>query len=109
MSAPESSNNGHGISVNSMLAEEPPAQVKREESPPAKKLKTEDATPKHKEGPIHEIVGGSSVRQYLNKHLTQHLLEGLKQVSKEKSDDPLKSLGNFLIQRSDELKKEETQ
>ncbi|QWU87529.1 hypothetical protein CA3LBN_001794 [Candidozyma haemuli] len=87
----------------------PRRHMKREESPPAKKLKTESSVPKHKDAPVHEIVGGSSVRQYLNKHLTQHLLEGLKKVSKEKPEDPLASLGQFLIQRSDELKKAENE
>lgn len=55
--------------------------------------------------PVHEMVGGSSVRQYLNKNLTQHLLEGLREVCKNKSDDPLRELGQFLISKSDELKK----
>mmetsp|Transcript_8110 Transcript_8110/g.8047 ORF Transcript_8110/g.8047 Transcript_8110/m.8047 type:complete len:138 (-) Transcript_8110:91-504(-) len=53
--------------------------------------------------PVHEVVGGSSVRQYLNKHLTQHLLEGLREVSKNKPEDPLKYLGEFLIQRSSQI------
>lgn len=54
--------------------------------------------------PVHEVVGGSSVRQYLNKHLTKHLLEGLNEVSARKPEDPLKELGEFLIRRSEELK-----
>lgn len=53
--------------------------------------------------PVHEVVGGSSVRQYLNKHLTQHVLEGLRDVSKDKPEDPLKYLGEFLIQRSNQI------
>ncbi|KAK6463713.1 hypothetical protein DFJ63DRAFT_127058 [Scheffersomyces coipomensis] len=54
--------------------------------------------------PIHEIVGGSSVRQYLNKHLTAHLLEGLRQIGADKPEDPLRVLGEYLIAKSDELK-----
>lgn len=54
--------------------------------------------------PMHEIVGGSSVRRYLNKHLTQHLLDGLKEVGRVKPEDPLKYLGEFLITRSNEGK-----
>ncbi|CAH6722754.1 hypothetical protein CLIB1444_11S00386 [[Candida] jaroonii] len=50
--------------------------------------------------PVHEAVGGSSVRKYLNKTLTVHLLEGLKEVGKRKPEDPLKWLGEFLIERS---------
>lgn len=57
--------------------------------------------------PVHEMVGGSSVRQYLNRTLTQHLLEGLREVSKNKPEDPLRELGQFLITRSEELKKNE--
>ena len=58
--------------------------------------------------PVHEVVGGSSVRQYLNKYLTQHLLEGLRDVSKNKPEDPLKYLGEFLIQRSNQIVNGET-
>lgn len=56
--------------------------------------------------PMHEIVGGSSVRRYLNQHLTKTLLEGLKEVAQIKPEDPLKYLGEFLISKSNESKKE---
>ncbi|KAI5957735.1 SDC1 [Candida theae] len=52
--------------------------------------------------PLQEIVGGSSIRRYLNQHLTQHLLDGLKEVGQVKPEDPLKYLGEFLIGRSNE-------
>lgn len=52
------------------------------------------------------MVGGSSVRQYLNKHLTKHLLEGLKLTARNKPEDPLRELGEFLIERSKQLKAE---
>ncbi|KAG7660327.1 uncharacterized protein J8A68_006164 [[Candida] subhashii] len=58
-----------------------------------------------KQPPMHEIVGGSSVRRYLNQYLTKHLLEGLKEVGQKKPQDPLEYLGKFLIERSQELKK----
>lgn len=78
--------------------------------PPTKKskieasghAKTPEITTKN-EPPVHEMVGGSSVRQYLNKHLTEHILEGLKQVSRDKPEDPLRELGEFLILRSKQL------
>ncbi|KAK6457063.1 uncharacterized protein RJT20DRAFT_134354 [Scheffersomyces xylosifermentans] len=54
--------------------------------------------------PVHEIVGGSSVRQYLNKHLTKHLLEGLREIGSKKPEDPLEFLGHFLLERSQEEK-----
>lgn len=56
--------------------------------------------------PVHEIVGGSLVRQYLNKNLTAHLLAGLQKVAQAKPEDPLRFLGEFLIQRSNESAKE---
>lgn len=59
----------------------------------------------HNEPPVHEMVGGSSVRQYLNKNVTPHLLEGLKLMAKSKPEDPLRELGEFLIARSEQLKK----
>lgn len=54
--------------------------------------------------PVHEYAGGSSIRQYLNKTLTVHLLEGLKEVGEKKPEDPLQYLGEFLIKRGQELK-----
>ncbi|EMG46431.1 hypothetical protein G210_3320 [Candida maltosa Xu316] len=54
--------------------------------------------------PMHEIVGGSSVRRYLNEHVTKALLEGLKEVGHVKPEDPLKYLGEFLITKSQESK-----
>lgn len=73
-------------------------ELAKSEQPPAKKFKTESSAP------VHEMVGGSSVRQYLNKNLTKHLLEGLKAVSKEQPSDPLEALAQFLLKRSAELK-----
>ncbi|OBA19450.1 hypothetical protein METBIDRAFT_13213 [Metschnikowia bicuspidata var. bicuspidata NRRL YB-4993] len=87
--------------------DEPVAPEQKNETPdpsgpPAKKAKTEILA-SAREPPVHEMVGGSSVRQYLNKHLTEHLLEGLKDVSAKKPEDPLLALGEFLVQRSKEL------
>lgn len=65
----------------------------------------QQSVPNHKEPPVHEMVGGSSVRQYLNQNLTAHLLEGLKLMAKQKPEDPLRELGEFLIERSKDLKK----
>ncbi|CAK7902681.1 hypothetical protein CAAN1_07S03928 [[Candida] anglica] len=59
--------------------------------------------------PIHEMVGGSSVRQYLNQHLTQHLLAGLKEIGNTKPEDPLRWLGEYLIKKSDEEKSTKTE
>lgn len=66
------------------------------------------STVHHTQPPVHEMVGGSSVRQYLNKNVTPHLLEGLKKMAQSKPDDPLRELGEFLIARSEKLKSELT-
>ncbi|WEJ95520.1 COMPASS (complex proteins associated with Set1p) component [Yamadazyma tenuis] len=54
--------------------------------------------------PVHEIVGGSTVRRYLNKNVTVHLLDGLRELANTSPEDPLKFLGQFLIDRSESLK-----
>ncbi|KAI1428305.1 hypothetical protein F5Y12DRAFT_733016 [Xylaria sp. FL1777] len=52
-----------------------------------------DAAPAH----------GAPVRQYLNSKVTAHLLEGMKQLAKDQPKDPLRVLGEFLIERSKEF------
>ncbi|KAI1189066.1 hypothetical protein F5B17DRAFT_428891 [Nemania serpens] len=52
-----------------------------------------DAAPAH----------GAPVRQYLNSKVTAHLLEGMKQLAEDQPKDPLRVLGEFLIERSKEL------
>ncbi|KAI0424920.1 hypothetical protein F5Y09DRAFT_323031 [Xylaria sp. FL1042] len=52
-----------------------------------------DAAPAH----------GAPVRQYLNTKVTAHLLEGMKQLAKDQPKDPLRVLGEFLIERSKEF------
>ncbi|KAK6864386.1 hypothetical protein PG995_000914 [Apiospora arundinis] len=51
------------------------------------------------EAPPH----GAPVRQYLNSRVTGALLEGMKQIAKEQPSDPLRVLGEFLLQRSKEI------
>ncbi|KAH8602519.1 hypothetical protein B0O99DRAFT_531481 [Bisporella sp. PMI_857] len=52
-----------------------------------------------KEAPPH----GAPTRQYLNTKVTGVLLEGMKQLAKEKPKDPLRALGEYLLQKSKEL------
>jgi len=52
-----------------------------------------------KEAPPH----GAPTRQYLNSKLTGPLLDGMKQIAKEQPKDPLRALGEYLLQRSKEL------
>lgn len=51
------------------------------------------------EAPPH----GDSTRRYLNTNVTGVLLEGMKQLAKDKPHDPLRVLGEYLIQKSKEL------
>ncbi|KAI1862112.1 uncharacterized protein JN550_010415 [Neoarthrinium moseri] len=51
------------------------------------------------EAPPH----GASVRQYLNTRVTGVLLEGMKLLAKDMPKDPLRVLGEFLLQRSKEI------
>ncbi|KAG7195532.1 COMPASS (complex proteins associated with Set1p) component [Scheffersomyces spartinae] len=71
------------------------------EQPPLKKPKLEGESGIKSSEPIYEMVGGSTLRQYLNKHLTEHLLEGIRIISKEKPVNPLKRLGEYLIEVSE--------
>ncbi|KAG5977851.1 hypothetical protein E4U55_006492 [Claviceps digitariae] len=51
------------------------------------------------EAPPH----GDPTRQYLNTKVTGVLLEGMKQLAKDQPETPLRSLGEYLIQKSKEL------
>ncbi|KAL5596906.1 uncharacterized protein BROUX77_006854 [Berkeleyomyces rouxiae] len=44
-----------------------------------------------------------SVRKYLNTKVTGVLMEGMKKIGSEKPKDPLRVLGEFLLERSKEL------
>lgn len=47
-------------------------------------------------------IGGSTTRRYLNEKVTRHLLEGMKLIAREKPDDPLRVLGEYLINASEQ-------
>ncbi|KAG6031386.1 hypothetical protein E4U41_007588 [Claviceps citrina] len=51
------------------------------------------------EAPAH----GDPTRQYLNTRVTGVLLQGMKQLAKDQPQDPLRCLGEYLIQKSKEL------
>ncbi|KFX88957.1 hypothetical protein V495_05678 [Pseudogymnoascus sp. VKM F-4514 (FW-929)] len=53
--------------------------------------------------PAHAPPHGAPARQYLNAKVTATLLEGMKQLAKEQPSDPLRVLGEFLIQKSKEI------
>ncbi|KAK3336236.1 hypothetical protein B0T19DRAFT_471362 [Cercophora scortea] len=53
--------------------------------------------------PAEAAVHGAPVRQYINTKITGVLLEGMKMVARDQPKDPLRVLGEFLLQRSKEL------
>lgn len=100
----------HNIHVKSEPndSKEPEPTIKREKSSktpesdakrykPSEEPEVDDFTSTE---PVHEIVGGSTIRKYLNQHLSHHLLDGLRQLGYEKPEDPVRWLGEFLIERS---------
>ncbi|KAI1107837.1 hypothetical protein F4804DRAFT_296082 [Jackrogersella minutella] len=56
------------------------------------------------EAPLH----GAPVRQYLNSKVTGPLLDGMKIIAKEQPQEPLRVLGEYLIQRSKDLESAST-
>ncbi|KAH8910431.1 hypothetical protein BR93DRAFT_923129 [Coniochaeta sp. PMI_546] len=65
--------------------------------------RAQSAHPDQSTMPSQAAVHGAPVRQYLNSHVTGPLLEGMKKIGKEQPSDPLRVLGEFLIQKSKEL------
>ncbi|CBF71230.1 DPY30/SDC1 family protein [Aspergillus nidulans FGSC A4] len=55
--------------------------------------------------PIASTVrpGGAPARVYMNEKIVPYLLEGMKTVTKEQPANPLRVLGEFLIQKSNEV------
>ncbi|CCU76209.1 hypothetical protein BGHDH14_bgh01183 [Blumeria hordei DH14] len=51
-----------------------------------------------KEAPSH----GAPTRRFLNENVTGVLLDGLKMIAKDRPSNPLRSLGEYLIERSKE-------
>ncbi|KAI9897469.1 hypothetical protein N3K66_007325 [Trichothecium roseum] len=52
--------------------------------------------------PTEAAPHGDATRRYLNTKVTGPLLDGMKQLAKDKPNDPLRVLGEYLIQRSKE-------
>ncbi|SCU94267.1 LADA_0G07558g1_1 [Lachancea dasiensis] len=49
---------------------------------------------------IGETIGGSQTRKYLNERVTPALLRGMRLLAKDQPEDPLRALGEYLIQES---------
>ncbi|QHS72648.1 Sdc1p [Saccharomyces paradoxus] len=54
-------------------------------------------------------VGGSQTRKYLNANVTPHLLAGMRLIAVQQPDDPLRVLGEYLIEQSNILKSGENE
>ncbi|KAK0660811.1 hypothetical protein QBC41DRAFT_330761 [Cercophora samala] len=72
--------------------------------PPTTTTTTSHSTtiPMPSEPPLH----GAPVRQYINSKITGVLLEGMKLVAREQPKDPLRVLGEYLLQRSKEIEQQ---
>ncbi|MCJ1352474.1 MAG: hypothetical protein MMC33_002458 [Icmadophila ericetorum] len=53
--------------------------------------------------PSKAVPHGAQARRYLNEKVTGVLLEGMKRLAVEQPEDPLRVLGEYLLQRSREL------
>ncbi|KAL8892017.1 MAG: hypothetical protein Q9215_001019 [Flavoplaca cf. flavocitrina] len=53
--------------------------------------------------PAKAAAHGAPARRYLNEKVTGVLLEGMKRLAVEQPEDPLKVLGEFLLQRSRDI------
>ncbi|OJD12582.1 hypothetical protein AJ78_06843 [Emergomyces pasteurianus Ep9510] len=54
--------------------------------------------------PIPQIrPGGAPARVYMNEKIVPYLLEGMKTLAKEQPSNPLRALGEYLIQKSKEV------
>ncbi|PKY05052.1 hypothetical protein P168DRAFT_318088 [Aspergillus campestris IBT 28561] len=47
--------------------------------------------------------GGAPARVYMNEKIVPYLLEGMKGIAKEQPANPLRALGEFLIQKSNDV------
>ncbi|KAF9894949.1 COMPASS (complex proteins associated with Set1p) component [Aspergillus nanangensis] len=55
------------------------------------------------ESNVSSRPGGAPARVYMNEKIVPYLLEGMKTVTKEQPANPLRVLGEFLIQKSNEV------
>ncbi|OJI81816.1 hypothetical protein ASPTUDRAFT_45130 [Aspergillus tubingensis CBS 134.48] len=50
--------------------------------------------------------GGAPIRRYMNEKIVPHLLDGMTVVAKEQPPNPLRVLGEYLIQKSNEIEQQ---
>ncbi|CCF60607.1 hypothetical protein KAFR_0K02510 [Kazachstania africana CBS 2517] len=66
---------------------------------------TTTATTSNVKPSIADVVGGSQTRRYLNDKVTPYLLDGMRLIAVEQPEDPLKRLGEYLIEQSEKINK----
>ncbi|CCC67355.1 hypothetical protein NCAS_0A07970 [Naumovozyma castellii] len=83
----------------------PQTEVKPEERVPQEEVKQEEERgPDLKAINISETIGGTQTRKYLNSEVTPFLLSGMRMIALTKPADPLRVLGEYLIEQSERNK-----
>ncbi|CCD26274.1 Sdc1p NDAI_0H01000 [Naumovozyma dairenensis CBS 421] len=97
-------NNGD-LDVGSSHSNVDGTQIEQEKSVKLEAKVTEDDNnnngPDLKNINISETIGGTSTRKYINRYVTPFLLAGMKKIAVEKPEDPLRVLGEYLIEQSE--------
>ncbi|WPH02479.1 Hypothetical protein R9X50_00534300 [Acrodontium crateriforme] len=86
----------HLSSIQPVAASTPPAFT-------SGSTRTGSMPPQPTARPDKPVAHGGPTRQYLNQHVTPHLLEGMKFLAAQEPDKPLQWLANFLMERSKEV------
>ncbi|CAI1859798.1 hypothetical protein SEUBUCD646_0B05680 [Saccharomyces eubayanus] len=79
---------------NIKIEESSGSNLTMEESSDSKTSKLENVN-------LASTVGGSQTRKYLNANVTPHLLAGMRLIAVQQPDDPLRMLGEYLINQSE--------
>ncbi|KAK4565409.1 hypothetical protein LTR86_004026 [Recurvomyces mirabilis] len=87
-------------SISNLPAVIQPEQTLAAPTPPAASTRPNSMPPAR---PAQPIAHGGPTRQFLNQHLTPHLLEGMKYIAMHEPDKPLLWLSEFLRDRSKEV------
>jgi COMPASS component SDC1 len=53
--------------------------------------------------PANPTANGDTVRHYLNTRVSGSIIAGLKKIAREQPQDPIRALGEYLIQVADSL------
>lgn len=89
--------------LSTITSDAPPAAQTPPVAPPTTSSRTGSAPPPPPAKPEKAVAHGGPTRQYLNTHITPHLLEGMKAIAMQEPDKPLLWLSEFLKERSQEV------